>query len=219
MDDPLERAADLLQPVHEEVASLRLLGGLACRAHLGTLARRSDDLDVVAMSASARDALLDHLRKLGFAVGPSGGWWRAVRGKGKDREIVDVAPHPIVNPRTFDAMTLRSAPMSLTFGDASLHAVGIEDLLVLKLVAGRDQDHVDLVLLTAHADPSAAEIARRLELDDLGRLAAGSVANARHALSKGYLSEVFAQLVGRAPTERERSAFELFLVQLGEAGL
>lgn len=74
-DDLIETAADLWRAVGAG-EDLRLIGGLAVRAHVGVGARETRDVDVVAMTETVKQRVLDHLRSTGRAVGESGGWAR-----------------------------------------------------------------------------------------------------------------------------------------------
>jgi hypothetical protein len=79
-------------------ASLRVIGGLAMACHVGEFARASIDVDLVAMDEPSRDQVLKTLQSIGFRVGPTAGWWRALRVQSGVREVVDVASNLVVNP-------------------------------------------------------------------------------------------------------------------------
>ena len=95
------------------------------------------------MTDPARAGLLAHLSSRGFVVGASGGWWRA--SATEERLVVDVAGHPVVNPRTFESISLPGPPVELK--SSPLRLANPNDLARMKLVAMRDQDFVDLVVL------------------------------------------------------------------------
>jgi hypothetical protein len=217
--DPLHHAAELLNACAATRHELRLVGGLAVRLHVGASARQTVDVDLVAMSEAARTSVLEHLRANGYRVGESGGWWRAVRRNEAGQRIVDVGAHPVTNPRTFDTMVLRDAPIAADVGGTEVLAIGVNDLVSLKLAAGRDQDVVDIMLLAAHCSPSLTVLARNAELDDVERLIAGTTSAARIAAAGTQFDLVAVELLGRAPTVREIEALLALLQGLKEAGL
>jgi predicted nucleotidyltransferase len=212
-----ESLAAAILPSFGDATELRLIGGLAVLAHVGSLARRSVDVDVVAMTPSSGDAFIEHLERLGFQAGETGGWRRAVRMV-PGREVVDIASHPIVQPRTFETLTLRAAPKETTIGGARIMAVGLDDLILMKLLAGRDQDIVDLMLLVSGSTPSIAAIVRSVESDDLERSVASTAVQIRHVLAHD-LDEMAGELLGRPPSQSERAALADFTDALAKEGL
>lgn len=213
-----ESLAAAILPSFADANELRLIGGLAVLVHVGTLARRSVDVDVVAMTPSVGDAFVVHLERLGFHAAETGGWRRAVR-MAHGREVVDIASHPIVQPRTFETVTLRAAIKETTIGGARLMAVGLDDLILLKLLAGRDQDIVDLMMLVSHATPSIEAIVHSVEKDELARSVASTALQIRYVLTHAHLEETASELLGRAPTNHERAALTSFLDALAKEGL
>ena len=216
--DPLLRAAARLSSQLGLGDRLRLVGGLAVRLQVGSGARVTGDVDLVAMDSAAREAVLRHLAWSGFTVGEMVGWWRAVRG-GKDALIVDVSPHPVVDVSTFDSIALHGEPQCVAVGGSPVWVVERNDLALLKVLACRGQDLVDLVLLSAHAPPDAAEMARRAALEDLERAVARGANRARHALRTGDLAEVFEESMGRGLDATEREAAARLLGALEAKGL
>ncbi|HZF49802.1 MAG TPA: nucleotidyl transferase AbiEii/AbiGii toxin family protein [Polyangiaceae bacterium] len=196
---------------------LRLIGGLAVRLHVGTNARRTADIDVVALTDSARARLLGHLEQAGWIIGTSGGWWRAVRS-GSPRLFIDIAGHPVVSPKTFETISLRSPALRYTIGEIVVSVAGLEDIAALKLMAMRDQDLVDLVLL-ARLGLSAEAIADRAAADDVERSLSAGAHRARHALRTGLVAELYEQTLSRAPEEQELLKLEHFLSALERSGL
>ena len=211
--DPMERARALVGALGPRRGEVRLVGGLGVRAWLGALARTSLDVDLVAFTPEAHDAVLERLRADGFQVAESGGWWRGVKASANGRDVVDLARHPVVHPRTFDTMELRAPPMVDEHG---LVVAGVDDLVYLKLGAGRDQDLVDVCLLAAHCAPDAARIAKSARADDVERTVARSVLEGRHAVSRGWLDATFEELRGRPAGRAEVGAFEELLRRLVE---
>lgn len=215
--DPLMEALAALWRESGAGDDLRLIGGLAVRLHVGTNARRTADIDVVALTDSARARLLDHLEQAGWIVGTSGGWWRAIRS-GSSRLLIDIARHPVVNPKTFETISLGSPPLHCTIGGVVVSVAGLGDIAALKLLAMRDQDLVDLVLLAA-LGLSAEAIVDQAAADDVERSLSAGAHRARHALRTGLVAELYEQTLSRAPEEQELLKLEQFLSALERSGL
>ena len=215
--DPLLEALANLWSESGAGDELRLIGGLAVRLHVGANARRTADIDVVALTDSARVRLLDHLQQAGWIVGTSGGWWRAIRSE-SPRLLIDIAPNPVVNPKTFETISLSSPPLRYTIAGVVVLVAGLEDIAALKLMAMRDQDLVDLVLLAAQG-LSAGAIADRAAEDDIERSLSAGAHRARHALRTGLVAELYEQTLSKAPEEEELSRLDQFLSALERSGL
>lgn len=215
--DPLLEALVTLWRESGSGDDLRLIGGLAVRLHVGTGARMTRDIDVVAMTDAGRERLLQYLEQEGWVVGSSGGWWRAVR-LGPPRLLLDIARHPVVNPRTFDAVSLFAPPRRQDVGGIVISVAAASDLATLKLLAARDQDLVDLVFL-ASIGLSAQAIARNAALDDVERPLSAGANRARYALRSGLIRELFEQTLARAPEEEAMSDLEKFLSELEKEGI
>lgn len=215
--DPLLEALATLWRESGAGADLRLIGGLAVQLHAGAGARITRDIDVVAMTDSARERLLQYLVQAGWVVGTSGGWWRAARS-GPSRLLVDIARHPVVNPRTFDTVSLYASPRRQEIGGVLVSVAGVSDLVTLKLLAMRDQDLVDLVFLAALA-PSAREVAHNAAADDIERPLSAGANWARHALRSGHVRELFEQSLSRTPEEEALSSLWRLLAELEREGI
>ncbi len=217
MDALLAEAANLWRATFSG-DDLRLIGGLAVRLHVGSSSRTTTDIDLVAMNQAARERLLEHLERSGYQIVHTGGWWRAMRNEGRCL-VIDVADNPVVNPRTFEPVHLRAAPRSGLVGDIPIAAAGVDDLVMLKLLAMRDQDLADLLLLSGACDISAKAIAHVAEDDDVERTVAAGAIQARHALSSGRLEDIIEELLERKPDERSVSRLVALLAALEEEGL
>ncbi|MBI4702864.1 MAG: hypothetical protein HY744_17240 [Deltaproteobacteria bacterium] len=218
MDDLLDELAGLHAALGAASTDLRLIGGLAVRLHVGEEARRTGDIDLVAMTEEARDALLGTLTARGYLVGTTGQWWRAAPADGS-RRFVDVASHPVVDVRTFDRVHLRGTPRQVSVGAARVQLAAATDLALLKLMACRDQDLVDLLLLAASSAMDVREIARSAERDDIERRVAGGAVRARHELARGGLAAAAHQALGRAARDEELRALTAVLRALEQEGL
>lgn len=216
MESPLNTACELFKEAQAK-DELRIIGGLAIQLLVGEVARTTHDVDIVPMSEETRGQLLERLERAGFRIGKSGGWWRAVHPDAQ-RILIDVAPHPIVNPRTFETICLRAPPVAYRCGNQMLRLAGPNDLAVLKLAAMRDQDLVDLMLLS-RLGLDASAVARAAQDDDIERSIAAGAHHARQALGAGWAKEIFEQMLGREPSVAETQAFDEFLKQLERIGL
>jgi hypothetical protein len=213
MNDPLLALTDLLRAVGS--SGYVVVGGLAVRLLVSeNTVRVTGDVDIVAMDEAARERLLSHLRSIGYHVGASGGWYRAAL---KGKPIIDVGTHPVVNPRTFEELTLRAAPAVQMLGGLAVSVASPDDLGLLKLVAHRDQDIVDLLLLSSRM--SASSVAARVQHDDVERTAAEGAQVARLLIQSGRLEELTEELVGRRPMDKEVEALRTLLIELQKEGL
>jgi hypothetical protein len=169
------------------------------------------------MNDASRERLLRQLEEAGYAIGASGGWWRAARSQ--DRLIVDVAQHPVVNPRTFETVRLRAATKAFSVDGIEVCAAGVDDLVLLKLLALRDQDLVDLLLLASTAEISVAAVVDAAEQDDVERRASEGAIRARHALRTGAIDNLVEESLDRAPRENELEKLRDLLAALEGSGL
>jgi hypothetical protein len=217
MDALLAAAADLWQATSAG-DDLRLIGGLAMRLHVGVVARVTTDIDVVAMTSAVRQRLLDHLGRSGYDLGQSGGWWRAMR-EDPVRLVIDIADNPVVNPRTFEPVRLRALSKAEPVGQITVAVAGVDDLALLKLLAGRDQDLVDLLLLAGTCEVSAEALARTAAADDVERTLSGGALRARHALRSGWISDLVEQFMEQKPDEGHLARLDVFLAALERKGL
>jgi hypothetical protein len=217
VDDLLATAATLFRETGLG-DDLRLLGGTAVALHVGTAARLTHDLDIAAMNEGARVRLLDQLRADGYRVGESGGWSRAARTTPAS-PLIDIASNPVVSPRTFDAVRLRAAPKRVTVAGVEIVVAGVDDLLLLKLLAARDQDLLDIALLCGCTGASADAVAASATSDDVERAASSGAARGRHALENGEMASLFDELLGRPLDEPTSKAFQQFLDMLHRRGL
>jgi hypothetical protein len=197
---------------------LRLLGGLAVRAHVGDMARLTRDVDVVAMNVTIREAVLALLRSEGRVTSGIGGWIRAVDRRDPRKPIIDVAAHPICNPKTFEELSLAPEPDIIAVAGFDFPVADRVDLLRLKLAAGRGQDLVDVVLLSAFAI-DAKTAAQRCARDDSERPVARGANLARMELHDGGLSATFQEVMGRPMTNDETLSVGKLLEALRAEGL
>lgn len=216
MDPLFVEAAAIQREAGELGTPTVLIGGLAVRALVGSLGRRTLDVDLVTEDAAGLESLARVLEARGCHTRRSSPWWRFQRPT--PRLIVDATDRDVVDPRTFDCFRIelaRGTERRLEDGTTVVCAA-VDDLLVLKLLAGRDQDLVDLALLAAHASPApdAGSIAHRVEAQDLERALAGAVLRAELAVSQGTLREGYALLLARELQESDERALSQLLDRL-----
>ncbi len=167
------------------------------------------------MTVPAREALLESLRSTGWRAASSGAWWRA---SAPGRPLIDIASHPVVSPRTFDEVPLRRAPVAFDVEGTRVLAAARDDLALLKLVAHRDQDLVDLAVL-AGLGLDAAFIEESAAHADIERRVVDGATRARHALQAGELAELTLEVTGTTPLPKSMAALDAFLSDLEKRGL
>lgn len=214
MHEVVGELLDLLRAVGTN--ELRVVGGVAMRFLTGAVSRVTRDIDVVALSETAREGLLAHLAQAGYRVAESGGWYRAVFPDSA-RAMVDVARHPVVNPRTFETITLREPPRLCNVEGVNVPVAAPDDIALLKFAAHRDQDIVDLLILARDISPDA--IAAAAANDDIERTVAEGAQSARYLLSTGGLDLLTEELLGKPPQVEERRELERLLGELRKRGL
>jgi hypothetical protein len=132
---------------------------------------------------------------------------------------VDVAQHPVVNPRTFETVCLRAATRTFLVEGIEVCTAGVDDLVLLKLLALRDQDLVDLLLLASTAEISVTAVVRSAEQDEVERRVSEGAIRARHALRTGAIDELVEESLDRAPRENELAKLGDVLASLERSGL
>jgi len=75
--------------------------------------------------------------------------------------------HPVINPRTFEETCLLGAPFSSVQQAQTILVVAPEDLALLKILAGRDQDVTDLTPLAGADALSASSLAQLAQHNDI----------------------------------------------------
>jgi hypothetical protein len=136
---------------------------------------------------------------------------------GTQRAIIDIASHPVVNPRTFEELRLRGSAAVLSVDGVAVPVASPDDLALLKLAAHRDQDIVDLMLLAKRL--SARTIASSAQKDDVERTVAEGAQTARLLSNTGGLVEIAEELLDRPASPEELGDLDGFLRALQEEGL
>jgi hypothetical protein len=125
----------------------------------------------------------------------------------------------VVDARTFEAVCLRGSPRTELIRGAGVPIAAATDLALLKLLACRDQDLVDVLLLAAGGAIDTDEIARSAALDDVERHVSAGAMRARHELASGGLAATALQALGRPASEHEQHALEEMLRALAREDL
>lgn len=197
-------------------ADLVLIGGLAVRVHLGELARSTGDIDCVAMTPAAEHETIRVLRATGWTVGDAGAHRRARRVGAPT--LVDIFSHPVIHPRTYETMALRATRKTITHADRTIAVAATSDLAFLKLCAARDQDLVDVALLSHHAGLDAALLEASAIHDDIEIRLAEGAAKARTLVRRGDFATMVPEILGRVLSHAELQAFEALLLALEGRG-
>jgi hypothetical protein len=217
VEDLLREAAELCRAVGPR-SDLRLIGGLAVRLYVGPSGRVTKDIDLVAMTGAVRAILTTELRTRGFQVGETGPWTRAMRS-GPSRLIVDVSGHPVVDLRSFESASLSDDVRHFDVAGMPLAVACPDDVARLKLLAHRDHDLVDLVLLATAETISPDHIARMAEADDAERALARGAVGCRQALDDGSLASTVEELLARPCVEADLAPLQRLLSALKSRGI
>jgi hypothetical protein len=194
---------------------LRLIGGLGIWLLSGHAGRLTKDIDVVAGSQSSFDSATAALRDNGYQVSPMVASWRRATSAGLPS--VDLALHPVVNPRSFEVMSLSDAYETMQTDAGPVHVATATDLVRLKLLARRERDFVDVLQLVATdrvIDVDA--VISFVEQDDCERSLSEGCLLAASALRRGDLARDYENLVGRPATSEQLGSFAALLRRIEE---
>ncbi|WP_170319825.1 nucleotidyl transferase AbiEii/AbiGii toxin family protein [Polyangium spumosum] len=163
----------ILAEARQRSIPLVVLGAFAVRTYLRAPDQRfTHDVDLLALP-DALDALGELLTSRGYHVYRSAPWWRAERGSGKERVLLDIASGAVVDMASFESYPLAptEARQRAEPGGEPIPVPALEDLLAMKILSHRDKDILDVVALlrdagdTIEKDRFRAQIeARDLEL-------------------------------------------------------
>jgi hypothetical protein len=202
--DPLraELEAILAEAAQREVG-LVVVGAFAVRTYLRDPdRRRTHDLDLVALP-TALEALGKLLSERGYHVYPSTPWWRAERGSGRDRIIIDIGAGAVVDMASFESYPLdvAEAQPRAEPGAAPIPVPPLEDLLAMKILAHRDKDILDVIAILRDAGDAidVHKLRRRIDARDL-----------EIPLQRGYLAIVAAIESGELLADALRRLHTMF---------
>jgi len=149
--DPLLRELRaIVDEAEREGVAVMVIGAYALRTYLADPeGRKTSDLDLL-VRGEARGRITDLLGRRGFHVYPTGPWLRAERA-GEGPRIVDVAIDAIVDMASFERYPLdpSRATRRAEPGGPEIPVPALEDLVAQKLIAAREKDILDVVLVAA----------------------------------------------------------------------
>jgi hypothetical protein len=216
MDDLLREAAAILAALAAGGHDAALVGGLAVRAWVGEESRRTLDIDFCTRGEGGVAAAARILAERGYRGDVRPPWSRFVRSN--PRRVVDVTDERVVDLRSFDSyrVDLGAARPRPTAPGLELRCVSLEDLVITKLLSGRDQDLVDLVLLAARTTPPPDDVAIKLraEGEDIEIALAAAVMRAKAALASGGVQQAYATLTAKPLSPDDAQGFLALLTRL-----
>ena len=190
-----------------------LIGGIAVRVWVGSLGRRTHDVDLVLPAATEVERLARLLERRGYHVLDDPVWRRAVRGTGPERILVDWTGPDVVDPDSLERYRLGGTRVNRPLESRTVPVVDAADLVVLKLLGSRDQDVSDLLALVG-ADLAgcapAAVAARALGGGAAVRVRAAA-SRLRFALHTGDTVQAVGRVLGRPPAEVAVDALTAFV--------
>jgi hypothetical protein len=212
MDRLLVEAEELIAAAEATGIRPALVGGLAVRAWVGAMGRRTNDVDLAVFETADVERLGRVLAGRGYHVLDDPTWRRAVRGEGPHRILVDWTGPEVVDPSTLERYRLSGAWVSRRLASRMVPVIAAPDLLVLKLLGSRDQDIADLALLVDSelegCDPTA--VARRGVEGGAGDRVRAAAAKLRFAIHAGEAVEAATRVLGQplaVDTVRRLAAF------------
>lgn len=202
--DPLraELEAILTEAAQRDVG-LVVVGAFAVRTYLRDPdRRRTHDLDLVA-APGALEALGRLLSERGYRVYPSAPWWRAERGVGSDRIIVDIGAGGVVDMASFESypLDIAEARPRAEPGATPIPVPPLEDLISMKILAHRDKDILDVIAILRDAGEliDVDKLQRRISARDIEiPLRRGYLAIVA-AIESGEVAQLWEQRTGVAP--------------------
>ena len=189
MDRVYAELCDIVDAADAVGAPVVVIGAFAVRAYLARPDRRlTHDMDLF-VAEGTRERLRGLLEARGYRVYSTGPWWRAERGAGELRHVVDIAVDAVVDVASFNSYPLDPADSRRRAepGGPPLPVPAVEDVVALKLLAHRDKDVLDLVALMRDTD--------HVDRDELGKRV--SARDLETAVRRGYLEVVAAAESGQ----------------------
>lgn len=179
------------------------IGGIALSGYLRRNTRLTVDIDLVVAQENG-ERFRDLLTELGYVCGTQDLWLRARKKVEETEVVVDVTSEEVTDARSFYSYRI---PLPETGGTALLMpfhtelapmacevpVASPEDLLVLKLLAGRDRDLLDvLALLLERSDAIDSQaFCQRVALADLDIPIASALARLRDGVATGDLLQLW----------------------------
>jgi hypothetical protein len=212
----IEEAVRILDQSEAAGLSVALIGGLAVRAWAGPHGRETFDIDLLVGSEEQRDALGTILERRGYVVLDDPWWRRAIRQSGGDRMIVDWTGPSVVNPKTLERFRVAEARARRKLGNATVPVIELADLLIVKLLAGRDQDIADVISLVGASagETPTEEVLLRARAQALGTRISDEASRLRFGVHTARVTELAERLLGRELLGDELVGLERFFEEL-----
>ncbi len=216
----------VLQACRDSNLPVTLIGGLATAAYLRRYRRFTEDIDLVVPAAKVEQLLL-MLRSHGFIVTGTQEWWKASKEIGDHELIVDVVTETIGESVTQQNYTLSFHPpqplivVTPYFSElgefaCEVPAIGTEDLIVLKLLSGRDKDLIDLtaLLVESFSQIDLKSLHEKITAARLQMAMSIAVTEWRNALESGDLCYLWEVTYDRPLTRRQVASLMVKIGQL-----
>ncbi len=198
MDPLLHELRAIVDEAEREGVPLMVIGAFALRTYLSDPeGRKTSDLDLL-VRKDARDRITDLLRGRGFRVYPTGPWLRAERA-GEGPRIVDVALGAIVDMASFERYPLdpSRATRRAEPGGPEIPVPALEDLVAQKLIAAREKDILDVVLVGAHGSTlDARRLSEAIDARDVEIAVRRGYLELQAAARSGRLQQLWLERVG-----------------------
>lgn len=168
VDPLLVELQGLVEDAEHEGVRAVVVGAFALRTYLlQPEARITTDLDLL-VSAPGRATMERILQRRGFHVYVKGPWLRGERPVGTPR-IIDVAIDAIVDLASFEAYSIdpAAAEMRREAGGPLIPVPSLEDLLAQKLIAAREKDALDVLLIAMTLSPDRKRLAEAIAARDV----------------------------------------------------
>jgi hypothetical protein len=197
MDPLLTELAAIVDAAERAGVRLAVIGACALRTYLPRPElRRTVDLDLL-VASGGRSALASILESRGFRLYSTGPWLRAERPEGTPR-IVDIAFDAIVDLASFQAYPLdpARAVRRCEPGGPELPVPLLEDLVAQKLIAAREKDLLDVLLVAVDASIDGARLARNVEDRDVEIAVRRGALELVAAARSGRLAQLWSERTG-----------------------
>jgi len=212
---PFSELQIVVQACREAGLSVIVIGGLATGFYLQRYRRYTEDIDLV-VPATDVEELLTMLQSCGFDITGTRQWWKASKEMGDHELIVDVVTETIAESATEQSHTLSLSPLpplavvtpfSKELGELAceIPAAGPEDLIILKLLSGRDKGLIDLtaLLLESFKRIDLTALHEKIATAHLQMTMNLAIAEWRNALRSGELGYLWEATYDRPLTRRQ----------------
>jgi hypothetical protein len=196
----LDELAAIVSLAGQRHITLAVIGACALRTYLPDPdTRKSVDADLVTTTADL-PALTALLEERGYQVFSTGPWRRAERTN-HERIVFDIAVDAIVDMRSFEPYAIDWKTVTER---SALPVLAIEDLIAQKLIAAREKDLLDVLLVAA--EPSinvdGARMRSAIEARDVEIAVMRGCLEAQGAVTSGRAAELWLERYGTKPAPK-----------------